>query len=219
MQDGLDRAQHGPHSAGLDHVGGLEPVHERRSDVRLQAGAVPDHRDQRRRDRRAGDQLPGVRRSVAAGGVGLRRPRGRDDRVLALAHQPLRHRDVLDRDPAARPAAWPGLRRAQPAGHRFPAGRFPSGRPPARRRDRVALLRAFQVGTGLPGRLPAAREDLRLRAHRRGPTVVPPHLRSLLPRDLRGRRTHADHPRQPDHRCRGQRRLWTPRRWPRNCRC
>ena len=39
MQDGSRRAQHGAHPAGLDHVGGLEPVPERRSDVRLQAGA------------------------------------------------------------------------------------------------------------------------------------------------------------------------------------
>ena len=90
---------------------------------------VPDHRDQRGRHRRIGDQLPGVRRPVAAGRVGLRRPRRGDDRVLALAHQPLRHRDLLDRHPAPRSAARPGLRRAQPARRRLPAGRFSGGRP------------------------------------------------------------------------------------------
>ena len=45
-------------------------------------------------------ELPGVRRSVAPGRLGVRRPGRGDDRVLALAHQPLRHRDVLDRHPA-----------------------------------------------------------------------------------------------------------------------
>ena len=100
MQDALAVPQHRACAAGLDHLGDLDPVPLRGPDVRIQAGAVPDHRDQRRRDRRTVDQLPGLRRPVAAGGLGLRRPRRRDDRVLALAHQPLRHRDVLDRHPA-----------------------------------------------------------------------------------------------------------------------
>ena len=71
------------------------------------------------RHRRIGDQLPRLRRPVAAGRLGVRGPRRGDDRVLALAHQPLRHRDLLDRHPAPRPTAGPGLRRAQPARRRL----------------------------------------------------------------------------------------------------
>ena len=87
-------------AAGLDNVRGVEPVRQRGPDVRLQAGAVPDHRDQRRCHRRTVGQLPGLRRAVAAGRLGVRGARRGDDRVLALAHQSLRHRDVLDRHPS-----------------------------------------------------------------------------------------------------------------------
>ena len=39
MQDALARAHHLGQAAGLDDVRGMEPVHERGPDVRLQAGA------------------------------------------------------------------------------------------------------------------------------------------------------------------------------------
>ena len=100
MQDALAVPTTPTAAAGLDDLGGVEPVRLRGPDVRVQAGAVPGHRDQRRRHRRTVGELPGVRRPVAPGRLGVRRPGRGDDRVLALAHQPLRHRDVLDRHPA-----------------------------------------------------------------------------------------------------------------------
>ena len=121
MQDELALPERRPRAPGLDHGGAWTLFAQRGPDVRLQAGAVPGHRDQRRRDRRPGHELPGLRRAVAPGRVGARGPRRRDGRVLALAHQPLRHRVVLDRHPAARPAAGPGVPRARRAGGR--AGR------------------------------------------------------------------------------------------------
>ena len=161
MQDALavPSTDHG--APGVDHLGRLDPLPQRRPDVRLQAGPVPDHRDQRRRHRRLGDQLPGLRRTVAAGRLGVRGPRRGDDRVLALAHHPLRHRDLLGRHPAARPAARPGLRRAEPARRGLPHGRRAGRRPAARRGGRPALLGPIQVGARLPGRLPQARRGLR----------------------------------------------------------
>ena len=122
MQDALavPSACHG--SPGLDDLGHLDPVPECRSDVRLK-------------------QAPFLITETNAGAIGgsvtnfpafdgqwrqaawafVARGAG-DDRVLALAHDPFRHRDVLDRDPPARPAAGPGLRGAEPAGRGVPHG-------------------------------------------------------------------------------------------------
>ena len=52
-------------------------------------------------------QPAGLRRAVAAGRLGAGRPRRADDRVLALAHAALRHRDLLGRR-SCRTAARPG---------------------------------------------------------------------------------------------------------------
>ena len=90
--------------------------------------------------------------------------------------------------------------RAGPARRRLPARRVPGRRPAAGRRHRDALLGAIQVGAGLPGSLPQPGQPSVGVARRRGPAVVPPDLRSLLPRHLRRRRAGADHPRRPDHR-------------------
>ena len=58
-------------SAGLDDVGGMGLFHSRRPDVLLPAGAVPGHRDQRRRHRRIVRRT--ARPTTASGG----RPPGR----------------------------------------------------------------------------------------------------------------------------------------------
>ena len=159
MQDALAVPSTARSSAGLDHLRSMEPVPLRGPDVRLQTGAVPDHRDQRRRDRRIRDQLPRLRRAVAAGGVGLRRPRCRDDRVLALAHQPLRHRDLLGRDPAPRPAAGTGVRASSAGSAPSSSGRVAGCRPSPGRPHRLALLGAVEVGTRVPGDLSPARRE------------------------------------------------------------
>ena len=117
-----------------------------RPDVRLQAGSLLDHRDQRRRDRRICDQLPRLRRAVAAGRLGIRRSRRGDDRVLALAHQPLRHRNVLDRHPAARPAAGTRVRGAESARRRLPDSRFTCRRHYGRMPRSVCCIRLDPSG-------------------------------------------------------------------------
>ncbi len=71
---------------------------------------------------------PGLRRPVAPGGVGARRPWRPDDRVLALAHDPPGQRGPLGRDPRPQPGARPLLRRARPARRRVRAGRRPPRR-------------------------------------------------------------------------------------------
>ena len=162
MQDALAVPSTEQQPQGWSDGGSLDAVPQRRPDARQQAGALPGHRDQRRGHRGPGDELPGVRRAVASGRVGLRGTRRGDDRVLALAHEPLRHRDLLDRDPAPRPAARSGLRRAEPAGRGLPGGRQARARAEAGRPGRPALLRALQVGPGVPGAVqPGARGRVR----------------------------------------------------------
>src|SRR5664279_6336000 len=102
----------------MDDLGDLEHPAERRPDVLLPSGTVPGHRDERRRNRRAVDELPGLRRAVAPGGLGHGRPWRADDRVLELAHPALRHGDVLGGCPAPRPGPRPRLRAAVGPGSR-----------------------------------------------------------------------------------------------------
>ena len=66
-------ARHARRRAGRPRAPG--PVPDRGPDVRLQAGAVPGHRDQRGAIGGPCGQLPRVRRSVAPGRLGVRRPR------------------------------------------------------------------------------------------------------------------------------------------------
>ena len=121
----------------------------------------------------------------------------RDDRVLALAHQPLRHRDVLGRHPAARPAAGSGLPRAQPARRRLPARRVAGRRAAARRPGRAALLGAVQVGPGLPGGFPQPGAGVR---RRRSPTWTSARTTGSSKPSTAGRSRPgvpgADHPRR-----------------------
>ena len=126
---------------------------------------------------------------------GLRRPRRGDGRVLALAHQPLRHRDVLDRDPAARPAARPGLRASWPAGRGLPPAGTTGHR--AGPDAAVGLLYSARSKWGLAFQSPfPSPAPVVARATTR-PAVLPPHLRGLLPGRLRRRRRRPDGARQP----------------------
>ena len=100
--------------AALEDHRGVGAVPDRRPDVLVAPGAVPGHRDQRPVHRHAVGQPAGVRRPVAAGRLGARRPRRADDRVLALAHAALRRRDLLGRRPAAQRPAGPHVPRAGP---------------------------------------------------------------------------------------------------------
>ncbi len=94
MQDAL-APEHRRGAAVLDVVGCVDDRRDRRPDVRLEAGAVPGHRDERAGDRLLVDERARVRGAVASGGMGAGVPRRVDDRVLALAHAPLRGRDLL----------------------------------------------------------------------------------------------------------------------------
>lgn len=102
--------------AGLDHLRHLGPVPQRGPHVLLATGVVPRHGDQRPGHRRQLAQPPGVRRAVAAGGMGAHLTRCLDDRVLALAHAALRYGDVLGRHPAPQRPPRPRLPRTRHAG-------------------------------------------------------------------------------------------------------
>ena len=118
-------------------------------------------------------ELPGLRRAVAPGGVGAGRARRADGRVLALAHAPLRQRDVLGRRARPRRRARPHLRRGAADRRRARSASAPAldGLRPRRRR-RLLLLRREQVGDGVPAaaRRPTAAwiaDPRLLRAHLR----------------------------------------------------
>ena len=101
----------------------------------------------------------------------------------------------------ARPAARPGVRRAEPAGRGVPHGRVE--RSSASTPDaEVGLLYSARSKWGLAfqAAFPKAGSGLRRLAGRRRPAVVPPDLRGVLPRHVRrrGRRPHP--PRQPARR-------------------
>ena len=187
MQDALAVPSRRRPAAGLDDRRGLDAVPQRRPDVASQAGALPRHRDQRGGHRRLGDELPGVRRAVAPGRVGVRGARRRDDRVLALAHEPFRHRDLLDRRSCRTTSSPAGSTRARAgsAPTSGPAGAHVLGLTPD---AQVGLLYSARSKWGLASQAPFT-PGARRREHARrgGPALVPPDLRRVLPRHLRRR--------------------------------
>ena len=94
-----------------------------RSALLVEAVEVPRHRDRCPVDRRVVVQPAALPGPAQAGGVRVRLARRGDDRVLALAHAAVRHRDLLGRRAAAQPRA----------GTRVPRGRRARRR--ARRRS------------------------------------------------------------------------------------
>ena len=101
---------------------------------------VPRHRDRCPVDRGAGVQPAALPRSAEAGGLRPDLPWRGDDRVLALAHPALRHRDVLGRRAAAQPGSRPGLRGAVGARRRARRHRRSAGRVRARRGRRDPVV-------------------------------------------------------------------------------
>ncbi len=96
----------------------LVPLPDRRLDVLLPPGTVPRHRDQRHLHRHGLGQPARLRRPVAPGRLGPRRPRCPHDRVLAVADPALRRRDLLGRSPPAQRTARSYVRRTRAAGRR-----------------------------------------------------------------------------------------------------
>ena len=148
---------------------------QRRPDVLARARSrswsprpTPVHRHRR-------GQPAGLRRAVAAGRLGARRPRRADDRVLALAHAALRRRDLLGRDPPAQRPARTRLPRRSPASagarHRRRTRRRAD---PGRRRHAAALLAHQVADAGTPAAGPAGRQRRR--------RLLPRILRRLPPR-------------------------------------
>lgn len=189
--------------AGLEDQGSLGVLPRCRLDLLLPSGTVPGHRDQRREHRHALGQPSRLRRPVAPGGLGFRRPRRADDRVLALAHAALRRGDLLGRRAAAQRPARSRSRRARAAGSRVrDRGRGGRGRR-AGRRHRDRPLAAQQVAHA---EVPTAVHSGRWPGRRR----VPADLRLVLPRRVRGGTAGADDPRRSAARPGGGRAPATP---------
>src|SRR5215207_4664990 len=100
-------------------------------------------------------------------------------RVLALAHTPLRCRNLLGWRPSAQRPSWPHLSRDHPDRRRTPRRGRPRGKSRARRRRDDALFVAQQVGA------PVGTSPFEPR-RQPGPPRVPRLLRLVLPRGLRG---------------------------------
>ena len=130
--------------------------------------------------------LPPYPGPAGAGGLRVHLARRGDDRVLALAHAALRHRDLLGRRASAQPGSRPRLPRAR---RRSAA---------SSRRSAISWTGTSPTRTSRSSGRPTAAS--RSSSSRRSPTadgtarsrVVPAHLRRVPPRRRRRRRAGAD---------------------------